>query len=125
MNAEGWVVPKDGAFSFGVVEVGGLIEDFGALGEDEESVGETFWNPKELEFVGGGLGFEVKTGPFAEVGRVSAQIDGDVPDMAGEGSDELSLRFAELVVQASEDTFDGERLVILNELGGQTGVGKR
>ena len=67
----------------------------------------------------------MESGPFTEVGGVAAEIDGDVPDMAGEGSDEFALRFAELVVQASEDAFDGERLVILNELRGETGFGKR
>ena len=108
MNAEGWVVPEDGTFSFGVVEVGGFVEDFCGVGEDEEAVGEAFGNPEELEFVGGGLGFEVKAGPFAEVGRVAAEIDGNVPDMAGEDSYEFTLGFAELVVQAPKDALDGE-----------------
>jgi hypothetical protein len=108
MNAEGWVVPEDGTFSFGVVEVGGFVEDFSCVGKDEEAVGEAFGDPEELDFVGGGLGFEVKAGPFAEVGRVAAEIDSDVPDMAGEDSDEFALWFAELVVQAPKDAFDGE-----------------
>ena len=106
MNVEGRVVPEDGAFSCGVVEVGGFVEDFGGVGEDEEAVGEAFGNPKELEIVGGGLGFEVESGPFAEVGGVAAQIDGDVPDVAGEDADEFALGFAELVVQAAEYALD-------------------
>jgi hypothetical protein len=61
-------------------------------------VGEAFGDPEELEVVGWGLGFEMEPGPFAEVGRVAAQIDGDVPDMAGEDADEFALRLAELIV---------------------------
>jgi hypothetical protein len=41
--------------------------------------------------------------------------------MAGEDTDEFALRPAELVVQAAEDAFDGEGLVVLNEFGGKTG----
>ena len=63
-----------------MVEVGGLVEDFGGVGEDEEAVGEAFGDPEELE----GVGAEVEAGPFAEVGGVGAEVDGDVPDMAGE-----------------------------------------
>ena len=84
-------------------------------------MGETFGDPEELEVVVGGLSFEVKAGPFAEVGRVAAQIDGDVPDMAREDADEFALRLAELVMQAAEYALDGERLVVLNELRGKTG----
>ena len=123
-NVEGGVVPEDGALSSGVVEVGGFVEDFSGVGEDEEAVGEAFGDPEELEIVVERLGFEVKSGPFAEVGGVAAEIDGDVPDMAGEDADELALRLAELVVQAAEDAFGGEGLVVLNELRGKAGGGK-
>jgi hypothetical protein len=82
-DVEGGVVPEDGAFPGGVVEVGGFIEDFRGVGEDEKAVGEAFGDPKELEVIGGGLGFEVKSGPFTEVGRVSAEIDSNIPYMAG------------------------------------------
>ena len=53
IDLEGRVVPEDGTFSLGVVEIGGFIKDFGGIGEDKEAVGETFWDPKELEFVCG------------------------------------------------------------------------
>jgi len=87
-------------------------------------VGEAFGYPEELEVVVGGLGFEVESGPLAEVGGVAAEVDGDVPDMAGEYANELALRLAELVMQATEHAFNGERLIVLNELCGETGGGK-
>ena len=92
-----------------MVEAGGFVEDFGGIGEDEEAMGEAFGDPKELE----GVGSEVEAGPFAEVGGVGAQVYGDVPDVAGEDADELSLGLAELVMEAPEDAFRGEGLVIL------------
>lgn len=87
-------------------------------------MGEAFGNPKDLEVVGGGLGFEMESGPFTEVGRVAAEVDGDVPDMAGEDTYQLALGLAELVVETAEDALSGERLVVLEELGGKTGCGK-
>jgi len=104
-----------------VVKIGGLVEDFGGVGEDEEAVGEAFGDPEELQVVARGLSFQVKAGPSSEVRRVAAEVDGDVPDMTGEDTDEFALGPAELVVQAAEDAFDGERLVVLNESGGKTG----
>jgi hypothetical protein len=71
-NVEGRVVPEDRAFSGGVVEASGLVEDFGGVGEDEEAMGEAFGDPEELEIVVGRLGLEVESGPFAEVGGVGA-----------------------------------------------------
>jgi predicted lipoprotein len=80
-------------------------------------MGEAFGDPEELKVVTRGLGFEVEARPFAEVRGVAAEIDGDVPDMAGEDADEFALRLAKLVVQAAEHTLDREGLVILDEMG--------
>ena len=123
-DVEGGVVPEDGSFSGWVVGVGGFVEDFGGVGEDEEAVGEAFGDPKELEAVVRGRGLEVKSGPFAEVGGVAAEVDGEVPDVTGEDADELSLGLDELVVQAPEDAFGGEGLVVLDEVDGEAGGGK-
>lgn len=60
-NIEGGVVPEDRTFPLGVIEIGGFVEDFGSIGEDEESVGESFGNPEGLEFSIFRQGFEVKT----------------------------------------------------------------
>jgi hypothetical protein len=100
------VVPEDGAFSSRVIEIGGLVENFGGFGEHEEAVREAFGDPEELKVVVGGLGFEVKSGPFAKVGGVATKIDGDVPDMAGQDANELALGLAKLVMQATEHTFN-------------------
>ena len=123
-NVEGGIVPEDRTLTCGVVEIGSLIEDLSCVGEDEKAVGKAFGDPYELEFVCEGLGFEVESGPFAEVGRVAAEVDGDIPDVTGEDTDELALGMAELVVQAAEDALAGEGLVVLDELGGKAGGGK-
>jgi len=87
-------------------------------------VGEAFGDPEELEFVVRRLSFEVEAGPFAEVGRVATEIDGDVPDMPGEDADKFALGLAELVMQAAEHAFDGKGLVVLDELFRETGGGE-
>ena len=61
-----------------MVEVRCFIKDFCGFGEDDEAVGEAFGDPEELE----GVWTEVKTGPFAEVGGVGAEIHCDIPDVA-------------------------------------------
>jgi hypothetical protein len=66
----------------------------------------------------------VESSPFPEIGGVAAQVYGYIPDMAGEDADEFALGLAELIVQATKHTFDRERLVVLNELGRETGCGK-
>jgi len=104
--------------------MGGLVEDFGRVGEDEEAVGEALGDPEKLEIVVRRLSFEVEAGPFAEIGRVATKIDGDVPDMPGENADKFALGLAELVMQTAEHAFDGKGLVVLDELFRQTGGGK-
>jgi hypothetical protein len=97
-DVEGRVVPEDGALSGGMVEVGGFVKDFGGFREDEEAVREPFGDPEELKVVFGGLSFEMKPGPSTEIRGVTAEIDGDIPDMTGNGTDELSLGLAELIM---------------------------
>ena len=87
-------------------------------------MGEAFWDPEELEVIVPRLSFEVETGPFAEIGRVAAEIDSNVPDMPGEDADKFALGLAELVMQAAEHAFDGKGLVVLDELFRKTGGGK-
>lgn len=87
-------------------------------------MGEAFGDPEELKFVVRRLRFEVETGPFAEVRRVGAEIDGDVPNMTGEDADQFALRLTELVMQPAKHAFDGEGLVILNESCREAGVGE-
>ena len=106
-----------------MVEVSGFVENFGGVGEDEEAVGEAFGDPEEFERVVGDWP-EVEAGPLAEVGGAAAEIDCDVPNVAGEDADELSLGPSELVVEPPEDSLGGEGLVVLNELGRQVVVGK-
>jgi hypothetical protein len=123
-DVKGGIVPENGTFSGGVVEIGSLVENLGRVGEDEEAVCEAFGDPEELEVIVRRLGFEVEASPFAEVGRVAAEIDGDVPDMPGEDADKFALGLAELVMQTAEHALDGKGLVVLDELFGETSGGK-
>lgn len=83
-------------------------------------MGKAFGNPEELEFAVIVKGLEVKRGPTPEIGRVSTEIDGNVPDVAGEDADELPLRMTELVVETAQNAARGKRLIVLGEGGGKT-----
>lgn len=121
-DVKGGVVPDDGTFALGIVEMGGFIEDLGGFGEDKKTVSKTFGDPERLEISGIREWLEVKASPLAEVGRATAKIDGDIPYMAGEYADELPLGFAELIMESAKDALGGEGLVVLNELGGKVGL---
>jgi len=82
-------------------------------------VGESFGDPEELEGVIGGLCLEVESCPFAKIGGIAAEVDCDIPDMAGKDADELTLRLTQLVVEPTEHAFDGKGLIVLNELRGK------
>ncbi len=76
---------------------------------------EAFRTPQHLEFTCVIDGFQVKTGPFPEVGRAAAKIDRDVPYMAGKNPNKFSLGFTKLVVQPAKNPPRGEGLVVLNK----------
>ena len=124
LNFERRVVPEDGALAGGVVKIGGFVKNLCGVGENEEAVSEPFGDPKELQ-VAYGRRFEVETSPLAEVWRIGPQVYCHIPDMAGEDTDELSLGFAKLVMEASQDSSVRERLVVLGKLAGQPGCRKR
>ena len=109
------IVPEDGTLAGRVVATSRFVEDLSGLGKDEEPVSEAFGNPEKFEFALVIAGLEVEGGPAAEIGRITAEIYGDVPDMAGENADEFALRMPELVVKAAENTASGKRLVVLGE----------
>ena len=75
----------------------------------------TFGNPEEFEFAFFVARLEIEGCPATEVRRVAAEIDSDVPDVAGEDADEFALRMTELIVEAAEDSAGGERLIVLRE----------
>ena len=66
----------------------------------------------------------MEAGPFAEVWRRAAEVDGDIPDMAGEDADELALGPAELIVKTAKDAPSGKRLVVLHEVVREPGSGE-
>jgi hypothetical protein len=104
-DVEGRIVPEDGTFASRIIEISGLVKNFGGIREDEEAVGKAFRDPQELELISWRFALQVKSGPLSEVRGVAAQIDGDIPDMAGEYADELALRPGVLVMQPAEDAF--------------------
>lgn len=79
-----------------------------------------FGNPEELDFAFLVAGLEIECGPAAEVGRFAAEINCDVPDVAGKYTDEFSLGMTELVVEAAKHAACGKRLVVLSESRGKT-----
>ena len=81
------VVPVHAAFSGGGVSTRGFVEDLGGIGEDEKAVSKAFWDPEHFELAGGGTRAEVEASPLAEAGRVAAEVEGDVPDVAVENTD--------------------------------------
>ena len=105
----------------GVVEAGSFVEDVGSLREHDEAVAEAFGNPKELDVVAG----KVEAGPLAKVRRTGAEVDGNVPDVAGKHANQLALRLAELVMQTAQHPAPGLRLVVLDEAVWQPGGGER
>jgi hypothetical protein len=123
-DGEVWVVPEDGAFAGRVVAASGLVEDLGGIGQDEEAMRKTFGNPQELKFAVVVTGLKIERSPTAEVWRLRTEIDGDVPDVAGEDADEFSLGMTELIVKSAEDAPRGKRLVVLGEGRGKTERGE-
>ena len=53
---------------------------------------------------------------LAELRGLGAEVDGDIPDVAGEDAEELALGLAELVMEAAKDSLARERLVVLDEV---------
>ena len=85
-------------------------------------MGEAFGDPEHFKLAIGGPGAEVEAGPLAKGGGVATEIQRDIPDVAVEDADELTLRQAELVMEAAENAVGGAGLVVLNEGGGETGA---
>lgn len=123
-DGEVGVVPEDGALAGGVVAAGGFVEDLGVFGKHEEAVGEAFGDPEHFQLAFGVVGTEVKTGPLAEVGRVAAEVDGDVPDVSREDADEFSLRVTKLVMKAAQNAARGKGLIVLGEGGWEAELGE-
>jgi hypothetical protein len=115
LNADLGIVPEHTAIAGRIVAASRFVEHFSGFGENEESVGEALWDPQKLEFALGIIRLEIEAGPASEVGRVTTEIDGDVPDVPGEDANEFALRMTELVVKAAKDAADREGLIVLRE----------
>ena len=82
-------------------------------------MGEALGDPEHFELAVIVSGLEIEASPAAKVGGFAAQVDGDVPDVAREDTDQLPLGVTELVMKAAEDATSRERLIILGECVGQ------
>ena len=114
-DADLGIVPEHTAITGRIVAASGFVEHLSGFGENEKSVGEAFRDPEQFEFALGVIWHEMEAGPASEVWRVAAEIYGDVPDVPGEDANELSLRVSELVMEATKDAANGERLIVLRE----------
>ena len=103
----------------GLVVVGALVGEQGRLARHDEAVREPR-RDVELALV---LARERHADPAAEGRRADADVDGDVEDLALEDRDELALGVRVLVVQPAEHAPARAREVVLDERGGQPGLG--
>ena len=92
----------------------------GFLAQDAETVRESRRNPEHPAIFFVDLDSEGRP-----VGRgVLAKVDRDVPDGSTDDSDELSLGGIELIVKTTQHPGPGTRMIVLNEVSGQTIVSK-
>jgi hypothetical protein len=115
LNADLGIVPEHTAIAGRIVAASRLVEHLSGFGDNEESVGEALWNPEEFELAFGIPRLKMEAGPAPEVGRVTAEIDGNVPNVPGEDPNEFALRMTKLVVKAPKNAANGKRLIVLCE----------
>lgn len=124
VNVERRVLPENGTLAGRIVGIGSFVEDFSGFREDEKAVCKALRDPKEFKFSLIIAGLQVKTGPLAEVRGIAAEVDGNVPDMAGEYADKLALGFTKLIMEAAEDSLHREGLIVLDKRRRETSRGK-
>src|SRR5580700_2854904 len=70
------------------------------------------------------LGGEQHARPFSKIRRADAYVHGYIQHFSLRHAAEFRLRMPQLVMQASQRTLDGTRVVVLNEKIGDAQVGK-
>ena len=60
--------------------------------------------------------------PLAKGWRAFSNINDDVEDLAGDDTDQLSLRLFDLVMQAPQNVFRGAGMIVLHERRAQPGL---
>lgn len=120
IDGEGGVVPEDAAFMWGGIVIGDFVDDLGVGLEGEEAVGEADGDEDLAPVFGAEDGGNVS----AEGGGIFADVECDVEDRAVDDADELMLGHGgKLAMQAADDSFfDGEGVVVLDELGVDSGI---
>ena len=112
------IVPDDAALVLGRPVVGGFVEEFSGIGEDDETMGESWWYP-ELPLVFSRKDF---SDPFAEGWRTLADIDGHVEYLSGYCPDKFALWLLYLVMEAAKNIPLGSGVVVLHECGFEAGL---
>jgi len=67
------------------------------------------------------VGRERDTEPLAESWRTLADIDRDIEDFSCDYAHQLALRLPNLIMQPAQHVFAGFGVIILHEIGGDTG----
>src|SRR5208337_5685391 len=105
------IIPRHRTLVLGRVKVRRFIDDVSGLRNDSEAVSKSPRNPYHAFVVTGkseGL-------PFPEGGRVAAQVECDVKNLAGNRENDFPLRLANLVMHAADDISFGIGMIVLYE----------
>ena len=112
VDADVGIVPGDGAFGLGVIEVVALVLEDGTLGKHGEAMGKALRN-KELTVV---LGTELAGEPLPEGGRGATQVDSHIEHPTLDAAHQLALGVRGLLeMQTAHHAIAGFALVILDE----------
>ena len=114
-DAQGGVVEHEAALGRLAVEVVALVREERVVLEDDEAMREAARNEELLLVLSGQDDAHV----LPERRRALADVDRDIPDRAVDDAHELRLGvFARLPVESAHDALRRERLVVLDEVGG-------
>src|SRR5487761_2099231 len=111
-DAKRRIVPQQRALVLRVPVVGGLVEEFGDLRDDDEPVRETRRDVEHPVIARRQLDRDVP----AEGRRRASQVDGHVEHPALDHANELSLRMLDLVMHAAQHAAARSRVVVLHEI---------
>src|SRR5215207_7954883 len=114
------IVPCKTSFGSGVIVVAAFVNEVGRLAQDQKAVRKASRHP-QLAAV---FRRELLAHPLPECRRAPPQVDGNVEDASERAPDQFSLRPVQLVMQAAKRSAAGPAMVVLNELRGDSRIGK-
>jgi hypothetical protein len=114
------IVPNNAVLVAGSVEVAALVEELDGIAQRQKSVSKSRRDKNLVMVVRG----EADAGPFAEMGRASANIHGHIKGFAFDDAAKLGLRMVGLLVQAAQRAPYRARMVIPHKLFGDAQRGE-